>query len=126
MALDWTGQLLEQLTFHWEQHARPRLEGLTDDEYFWEPVEGSWSIRPRAEARTVMAPGAGDLVADFAFPEPDPPPEFLAFADVEASVRQDVDAIRHCGHLPPGFVAWGAVYDVDTGALRVVAPPLAG
>jgi carbonic anhydrase len=49
--------------------------------------------------------------------------EFLAFDDVEDSVRQDVDAIRGCGHLPPGFVSWGAVYDVDTGALRVVAEP---
>ncbi len=45
---------------------------------------------------------------------------FLAFDDVEESVRGDVDAIRNCGHLPPGFVAWGAV---DTGALRVVAEP---
>ena len=49
--------------------------------------------------------------------------EFLAFADVEESVRQDVDVIRRCDHLPAGFVAWGAVYDVDTGALRVVAEP---
>ncbi|MBO3746942.1 DinB family protein [Streptosporangiaceae bacterium NEAU-GS5] len=24
---------------------RQRLEGLTDDEYFWEPVPGSWSVR---------------------------------------------------------------------------------
>lgn len=24
---------------------RSRIEGLTDDEYFWEPVAGSWSIR---------------------------------------------------------------------------------
>jgi DinB family protein len=74
MALDWTAQLLEQLTWHWDGHARPRLEGLTDDEYFWEPVEACWSIHPRAEARTAMAAGAGDLVADFEFPEPDPPP----------------------------------------------------
>ncbi|MFF2761725.1 FAD-dependent oxidoreductase, partial [Streptomyces albidoflavus] len=25
---------------------RPRLAGLTDAEYFWEPVEGCWNIRP--------------------------------------------------------------------------------
>ena len=48
---------------------------------------------------------------------------FLAFADVEVSVRQDVDVIRRSGHLPPGFVSWGAVYDVDTGALCVVVDP---
>jgi hypothetical protein len=33
VALDWTAQLLEQLTWDWTHHARPRLDGLTDDEY---------------------------------------------------------------------------------------------
>jgi carbonic anhydrase len=49
--------------------------------------------------------------------------DFLAFADVEESVREDVDAVRACGHLPSGVVVWGGVYDVDTGALTVVAAP---
>jgi carbonic anhydrase len=49
--------------------------------------------------------------------------EFLAFGDLEESVREDVAIIRGCGHLPDGFVAWGAVYDVDRGAIRVVADP---
>jgi hypothetical protein len=72
--MDWTEQLLEQLTWHWEHQARPRLDGLTDDEYLWEPVPDAWGIRPRAEARTSMAAGGGELVADFEFPEPDPTP----------------------------------------------------
>ncbi|MCU1375972.1 MAG: serine/arginine repetitive matrix protein 1 [Actinomycetia bacterium] len=72
--MNWTDQLLEQLTVHWDLQARPRLDGLTDDEYLWEPAPGAWSIRPRAEARTPMAGGGGDLVADFAFPAPDPAP----------------------------------------------------
>ena len=49
--------------------------------------------------------------------------EFLAFAEVESSVVEDVEAIRTCDKLPDGFVAWGAVYDVDTGELRTVAAP---
>ena len=49
--------------------------------------------------------------------------EYLAFPDVEQSVRDDVDAVRGCGHLPPGAAVWGAVYDVDDGELRVVSPP---
>jgi carbonic anhydrase len=49
--------------------------------------------------------------------------EFLAFDDVEESARDDVEDIRRCGHLPDGVVVWGAVYDVDTGGLRLVAPP---
>ncbi|HEY3241365.1 MAG TPA: DinB family protein, partial [Acidimicrobiia bacterium] len=72
--MDWTSQLLEQLTFHWDHQARPRLDGLTDDEYFWEPVPGAWNIRPRAEARTGMPGGGGALVADFEYPEPVPAP----------------------------------------------------
>jgi hypothetical protein len=72
--MDWTMLLLDQLTFHWEHQARPGLEGLTDAEYLWEPVAGAWSIRPRADARTSMAAGAGDLVADLEYPEPVPAP----------------------------------------------------
>jgi hypothetical protein len=72
--MDWTSLLLEQLTFHWDNQARPRLDGLTDEEYFWEPVPGAWSIRPRPEARTAMAAGGGALVADFEYPEPVPAP----------------------------------------------------
>jgi hypothetical protein len=71
---DWSERLLEQLTWHWDSHVRPRLDGLTDEEYFWEPVPGCWSIRPRVEAITPMAAGAGAFVADFAAPEPDPVP----------------------------------------------------
>jgi hypothetical protein len=72
--MDWTTQLLEQLTFHWDHQARPRLDGLTDEEYLWEPVPGAWSIRPRSEARTALAAGPGALVIDFELPQPDPAP----------------------------------------------------
>jgi hypothetical protein len=41
-----------------------RLEGLDDEEYLWEPVAGSWSVRP-VEDR---------WVAEWADPDPVPPP----------------------------------------------------
>ncbi len=44
---------------------RTRLEGLTDDEYLWEPAPGCWSIRPGADGR---------WVADGIRPEPEPAP----------------------------------------------------
>lgn len=72
--VDWTHELAEQLDFHWQKFARAKLEGLTDDEYFWEPVPGCWSLRARDASSTSHAAGAGDLVLDFAVPEPDPPP----------------------------------------------------
>ena len=49
--------------------------------------------------------------------------DYLAFDDVEESVRTDVDAIRSFGQLPEGTVVWGAVYDVNDGSVRVVAEP---
>ncbi len=74
VTIDWTRELVEQLDWHWRVQLRPRLEGLTDAEYLWEPVPGCWSIRPRGEAVSAMAAGAGDWVADIEFPEPDPAP----------------------------------------------------
>ncbi|HET8589626.1 MAG TPA: DinB family protein [Nakamurella sp.] len=72
--MDWTKELAAQLTWHWEAQLRPRLAGLTDEEYFWEPVRGCWNIRPRGAATTPMAAGGGDLVMDYAYPEPTPAP----------------------------------------------------
>jgi hypothetical protein len=43
---------------------RRRLEGLTDEEYLWEPVPGCWTIhRDRS----------GAWVSDYAEPDPQPP-----------------------------------------------------
>ncbi|CAN5877560.1 DinB family protein [soil metagenome] len=72
--MDLPALLADQLDWHWTNSLRPRFEGLTDDEYLWEPVEGCWSIRPREDARTPMAAGAGTHVADFEIPEPEPAP----------------------------------------------------
>jgi hypothetical protein len=40
-------------------------DDLSDDEMHWEPAEGTWGIRPRAESRTGQPFGDGDVVADF-------------------------------------------------------------
>lgn len=71
--LNWTDLLLGQLTWHWENQLRPRLAGLTDAEYFWEPVPG-WSVRPAGTSPAPMSVGTGDHRIDFAIPEPDPAP----------------------------------------------------
>lgn len=74
MSVDWTHELHDQLDWHWQHHLRPRLDGLTDDEYFWEPVPGCWSVRRRGTSTSPMAVGSGYYTIDFAMPEPDPPP----------------------------------------------------
>jgi hypothetical protein len=73
-SIDWPHEAIEQLEWHWQHHLRPRFDGLTDDEYLWEPVPGCWSFRRRGEARTPTWGGAGDVVAEFQWPEPTPTP----------------------------------------------------
>lgn len=51
--------------------------------------------------------------------------DFLSFADLDASVRDDVDAVVASGLLPADGVVWGATYDVDAATLTVVVPPRA-
>ncbi len=45
---------------------------------------------------------------------------FLAFSDLEESVRAGVRRIEASELLPAGFRAWGFVYDVRSGRLRPV------
>ena len=47
--------------------------------------------------------------------------DFLPFADLEGSVRQDVAAIRASPLVPDDILVRGFVYDVGTGRLREVA-----
>lgn len=71
--LDWGPLLADQVGWLWTTQVRPRLEGLTDEEYLWEPVPGCWNVRPRGQG-VAMEVGVGEMVIDFAFPDPDPPP----------------------------------------------------
>ncbi len=74
MEIRWNDQLTEQLDWHWQNQLRERLSGLTDDEYFWEPVPGAWNVRPRGTGTAQVQAGSGDWTIDFAFPEPEPAP----------------------------------------------------
>lgn len=74
MAIDWNHELLDQLDWHWQHQLRPRFDGLTDEEYFWEPVPGAWNVRKRGSGSAPIAAGSGDHTIDFAMPEPDPAP----------------------------------------------------
>ena len=104
----WNQVLREQLDFHYRQHLRPRLEGLTDDEYFWEPAPGSWNVRPREQATSSHAAGGGDLVVDYAWPEPDPAP-VTTIAWRLAHVIAGCFAMRtanHFGGPPRDYTSW--------------------
>ncbi|GAA0587015.1 DinB family protein [Kribbella sandramycini] len=63
--MNWSQEVAQQAGVHWERQFRPRFEGMSDEEYFWEPGPGAWSVRPDA---------GGVLRADFAVPPPEPAP----------------------------------------------------
>ncbi|MEU8927947.1 DinB family protein [Kitasatospora sp. NPDC048545] len=67
-------RLAEQLDWYWHKNLRPRLEALTDEEYFWEPVHGCWSIRPRGTSATPISAGSGEWMMDSASSAPVPAP----------------------------------------------------
>jgi len=73
-AVDWVRELGDQLDWHWNHHIRPRLVGLEDPEYFWEPVPGCWNIRPSGTGAAPIHPGSGPYRIDWAAPEPSPAP----------------------------------------------------
>jgi hypothetical protein len=112
--------LLEQLGWHWDHHLRPQLEGLTDDEYFWEPVDGCWSIRRQS----------GTWVPDFAYPEPTPAP-VTTIAWRLAHMIVGLFGMRNASHFggPPtdyatfayAGTADGALAQLDDGYERWVA-----
>jgi hypothetical protein len=61
----WRDLLLDQLDFYWDAHLWPRLEGLTDAEYLWEPTSPAWSVRPGPD---------GEPRLEHEAPEPEIPP----------------------------------------------------
>jgi DinB superfamily len=72
--VDWNAELVDQLEWHWQQQLRPRLDGLTDEEYFWQPVPGCWTIRRRGESSAPTSLGAGEFTMDYTAPPHDREP----------------------------------------------------
>ncbi|GGQ39766.1 hypothetical protein BKA00_007291 [Actinomadura coerulea] len=97
----WNPLLRDQIAWHWDNQLRPRISGLTDDEYFWEPAPGCWSVRPRGAG--ALPEGAGPaMTIDFAMPPPDPAP-VTTIAWRLAHVIVGVLAMRSAAHFgrPP-------------------------
>ena len=72
MRTDRVGLLLAQLETS-VQITRDRLTGLTDDEYFWEPAPGAWSVRRPGESTAPEPLGPGEWLLDWGR-RPDPEP----------------------------------------------------
>ncbi len=112
---DWNRTLREQWEFHWNHQIKTRLDGLTDDEYFWSPVPNAWSIRPRGQSTAPMHVGAGRFAIDFAFPEPVPPP-FTTIAWRLGHVIVGVLAARNASHFGAAAASYETWEYAGTGA----------
>lgn len=95
--------LADQLEFHWSHQLRPRVDGLTDDEYFWRPVADCWTVHR-------------DGGVDFVYPEPTPTP-FTTIAWRLAHVIVGVFAMRnhsHFGGPAADYETWPYATDAAT------------
>ncbi|MBO0845333.1 MAG: DinB family protein [Nocardioides sp.] len=106
--LEWNAHLRDQLDFHYRHMFLPRLEGLTDDEYLWEPVPDCWSIRPRGTCTSPAPIGVGPMQRDDAPDEPDPAP-VTTIAWRIAHITVECLAMRtasHFGGPPAHYETW--------------------
>lgn len=125
--LDVPRVLIEQIDFHVTQHLRPRLEGLSDEEYLFDPTgDGAtvWTVHPRSQpSQAAVQGGSGEFVIDFEVPEPTPAP-FTTIAWRLGHVIVGVLAMRSASHVggpPADYMTWdyagtaaGALEQFDT------------
>ncbi|QGN33356.1 DinB family protein [Microlunatus sp. Gsoil 973] len=122
MTFDLAEELSKQLSWHWDFQLRPRLDGLSDEEYLWEPVPGSWNLHRRGQGRTDLQDGSGEFTVDYAYPPPEPAPMTTIawqLAHLLVGIFGDRNA-RHFGAPPvdyqsydyPGTAA-AALIDLD-------------
>jgi hypothetical protein len=107
MTIDWGALLVGQLAFYWDAHLRPRLDGLTNAEFFWEPVDGCWTVRPNPD---------GAWVLDLAWPEPSPPPVTTIawrIAHIGAGIATRVSTFFGDGTAPPGTTMFDPWHQPD-------------
>jgi len=133
-SLDVPRVLLEQIDWHVTEHLRPRLEGLTDEEYLFDPTADGrtvWTVHPRSrQAKAAVQGGSGEFVIDFEFPEPSPAP-FTTIAWRLGHVIVGVLAARsasHHGGPPADYMSWdyagtaeGALAQFDAEYARWIA-----
>ncbi len=122
----WNARLREQIDWHWTHQVRERLQGLSDEEYFWEPVADCWNLRPRGRSEAAVQGGSGSMVIEFAFPEPQPAP-FTTIAWRLGHVIVGVLAMRSASHFGREPVDYFTFEYAETaaGALRQLDEELA-
>ncbi|MFE9394015.1 DinB family protein [Streptomyces flavidovirens] len=101
----WRTEVLDQLDLYWDHQLMPRLAGLTDDEYLWEPVPDCWTIRTDGDGRAMF---------DWQDPVPEPP-AVTTIAWRLCHIAFHVLGIRASAHFGDGSLT------IDTASLPVTA-----
>jgi len=87
---------------------RDRIEGLTDEEFWWEPVADCWTVRRRPN---------GLWMVDYAEPDPDPSPF--------TTIAWRLDHIAECKVMyheyafGPGRLTWPEIDSAHTAAVAI-------
>jgi hypothetical protein len=117
--IDWNTELVDQLDGHWQHQLRPRLDGLTDAEYFWQPVPNCWTVSRRGESTAPISVGAGEFTMDYAMPPNDPEP-VTTIAWRLAHITVGLFALRSATHFagPPADYRTWEYAGTAAGALR--------
>jgi DinB superfamily len=106
--IDWNAELADQLDGHWQHQLRPRLDGLTDVEYFWQPVPDCWTLCRRGESTAPISVGAGRFTMDYGLPPNDPAP-VTTIAWRLAHITVGLFALRTATHFagpPADYRTW--------------------
>ncbi|MGV0834071.1 DinB family protein [Mycolicibacterium thermoresistibile] len=109
--------LADQLDWHWTHQLRPRLEGLTDAEYFWQPVPDCWTVHQDGSIDFTSAPPRSEACPS---DHRTPPEPFTTIAWRLAHVIVGVLAVRnhsHFGGPEASYQTWPYATDAAT-ALR--------
>lgn len=104
-------ELFQQLAWHWDNQLRARLEGLEDDEYLWEPVEGCWSVREVS---------AGVFAPDWASPPPEPAP-VTTIAWRMSHITHGILGFRASWHFGDRSLTWATARVAGTAAEALAA-----
>jgi DinB superfamily len=73
MNMDWNAEVVDQVDSHWRHRLRPRQDGLSDDEYFWQPIPDSWTVSRRGNSTAPLSFGGGEFTWDYGeLPEVEP------------------------------------------------------
>lgn len=77
---------------------RSRVDGLIDDEYFWEPVEGCWRVYRRPDGRW-----------DHDYAEPDPMPAPFTTIGWRLAHIATCKVMYHEHAFGPGELTWNSI-----------------